>query len=73
MEETGDPPTLAPEVCIEVMSESNDWDEMDEKRALYREAGAKEVWVVTEEKSIRFFADEERDTSDVIPGVPNRL
>jgi len=73
MEETGDPPTLAPEVCIEVMSESNDWDEMYEKRSLYREAGAEEVWIVTEEKSIRFFTDEERDTSDVIPGVPNRL
>lgn len=64
---------MAPEVCIEVMSESNDWDEMDEKRALYREAGAEEVWIVTEEKNIRFFADGERDTSDVIPGVPNRL
>ncbi|WP_103030323.1 Uma2 family endonuclease [Salinibacter altiplanensis] len=73
MEGTGDPPTLAPEVCVEVMSESNDWDEMAEKRPLYRDAGAEEVWVVTEEKGIRFFADEERDRSEVIPTVPDRL
>ncbi|MEF8816336.1 MAG: Uma2 family endonuclease [Salinibacter sp.] len=73
MEETGDPPTLAPEVCIEVMSASNDWTEMDEKRSLYRDAGAEEVWIVTEEGAVRFFADEERDTSEVIPNVPGHL
>ncbi len=31
MKETGDPTTLAPEICVEVMSESNDWEEMEEK------------------------------------------
>ncbi|WP_232798060.1 Uma2 family endonuclease [Salinibacter altiplanensis] len=44
MQKTGDPTTLAPEVCIEVMSASNDWEEMEHKRALYRTAGAEEVW-----------------------------
>ena len=73
MEETGDPPTLAPEVCVEVMSGPNDWDEMAEKRSLYRDAGAEEVWIVTEEGDLRFFADDERDRSEVIPTVPDHL
>jgi Uma2 family endonuclease len=71
--ETGDPPTRAPDVCIEVMSESNDWDEMCEKRRLYVEAGAEEVWVVTEEKEVRFFADEELEASEFAPEFPSRL
>ena len=58
MQETGDPTTLAPEICVEVMSRSNDWEEMHDKRRLYREAGAEEVWIVTEENEIRFFAGE---------------
>ena len=40
MKQTGDPPTLAPEISVEVMSDSNDWEEMHAKRVLYREAGA---------------------------------
>lgn len=43
MKKTGDPPTFAPEVRIEILSESNTVEEMEEKRALYREAGAEEV------------------------------
>lgn len=31
MEETGDPTTLAPEICVEVMSESNDWGRWRQK------------------------------------------
>lgn len=73
MEETGDPPTLAPEVCIEVMSASNDWDEMKEKRTLYRDAGAEEVWVVSTEGEVRFFSDEELDGSTLIPDFPAQL
>ena len=64
MEDTGDPPILAPEVCVDVMSGSNDWDEMAEKRSLYRDAGAEEVWIVTKEGAIRFFADDERGRSE---------
>lgn len=73
MKETGDPPTLAPEVCVEVMSDSNDWDEMNEKRALYREAGAEEVWIVTDDGAIHFFAEDELDASYAIPDVPSHL
>lgn len=37
--------SIAPEICIEVRSVSNTDDEMAEKRALYFENGAKEVWL----------------------------
>jgi len=73
MEATGDPTTLAPEICVEVMSDSNDWDEMEEKRVLYREAGAEEVWVVTGEGDVRFFADEELETSIIAPNFPRQI
>ncbi len=73
MQETGDPPTLAPEICVEVLSDSNTVDELDEKRALYREAGAEEVWVVEQDGQIRFFADEERSQSAILPDAPNHL
>jgi Uma2 family endonuclease len=37
--------SVAPEICIEVLSNSNTTDEMDEKRLLYFESGAQEVWI----------------------------
>ena len=40
---------VAPEVCIEVVSGSNMRKEMNEKRPLYFEAGAEEVWIVSTE------------------------
>jgi Uma2 family endonuclease len=73
MRATGDPPTLAPEICIEVMSQTNDWDEMHEKRALYREAGAKEVWIVDRDEQIHVFRDDEREHSNLVPEFPSSL
>ncbi|PSQ96225.1 MAG: Uma2 family endonuclease [Bacteroidetes bacterium SW_9_63_38] len=73
MEATGDPSTLAPEICVEVMSASNTEAEMEEKRALYREIGAEEVWVVDEDRHIRFFGEEERETSEIAPECPDQL
>jgi Uma2 family endonuclease len=43
MRETVDPLILAPEICVEVLSEANAEAEMQEKRPLYLEAGAGEV------------------------------
>lgn len=73
MEETGDPTTLAPEICVEVLSESNTAEEMDEKRALYREAGAEEVWLVESDGRVRFFGDDEQEQSQLAPDMPDRL
>jgi len=73
MQKTGDPTTLAPEICVEVMSTSNTEAEMQEKRALYRSVGAKEVWIVDQEGQIHFFADEALDASSIAPDCPNTL
>ncbi len=73
MRKTGDPPTLAPEICVEVLSESNTVEEMAEKRALYRDIGAEEVWIVEEDGHIRFFADEEIESSKIAPEMPDHV
>jgi len=73
MDATGDPTTLAPEICIEVMSPTNSEEEMQGKRALYRDAGADEVWVVAEDGTVRFFAKEEREQSRLAPEFPRRI
>jgi len=70
MRATGDPSTLAPELCVEVVRESNTTEEMQEKRDLYVEIGAEEVWIVGEEDEIRFFSEEEKERSDIAPGCP---
>jgi Uma2 family endonuclease len=55
------------------MSDANDWEEMHEKRALYREAGAEEVWIVDRDGQIQVFRDHEREQSDLVPGFPSSL
>ncbi|MEZ4524971.1 MAG: Uma2 family endonuclease [Desulfobacterales bacterium] len=37
--------SVAPEICVEVLSLTNTHEEMEEKKALYFESGAKEVWL----------------------------
>jgi Uma2 family endonuclease len=74
MQATGDPTTLAPEICVEVMSDSNDWEEMREKRRLYVEAGAEEVWVVGEGGAVWFWdSSGQLDSSEIAPDFPNQL
>lgn len=73
MERTGDPSTLAPEICVEILSASNTVEEMDGKRTLYREAGAEEVWLVEPDGRIRFFRASEIDRSEVASECPTRL
>jgi Uma2 family endonuclease len=45
----------APEICVEIISRSNTQAEIDEKMAAYLAAGAREVWLVSEEGRIRYF------------------
>lgn len=73
MRDTGDPSMLAPELCIEVMSTSNTEEEMQEKRDLYVEIGAEEVWIVSEDGDIRFFGEEERGRSEIAPKCPRAV
>ncbi len=46
----------APEICIEVLSPANTDAEIDEKVALYFDAGAQEVWVCAPSGAMRFMA-----------------
>ncbi len=61
----------APEVCVEVLSPSNDPDEIEEKISLYFEAGALEVWICDNEGRMRFLdAAGILGASRVLPAFP---
>lgn len=45
----------APEICVEIISRSNTQDEMMGKVKLFIEAGAKEVWLITEEGAASYY------------------
>ena len=66
--------SVAPEICVEIMSASNTEQEMRDKRALYLEAGALEVWICGEDGGMRFFDQAgERESSALVPGFPGRV
>jgi len=67
--------TEAPEICIEVMSPSNSWQEMQDKMPLYFEVGAQEVWIVDVDGKISFFgpANETLQNSRLIPDAPQSI
>ncbi len=65
---------IAPEICIEVLSRSNTRAEIDEKRRLYFEHGALEVWTCDMEGRMRFFTPTgERPTSELVPSFPRTI
>jgi Uma2 family endonuclease len=65
--------TSAPEICIEVFSPSNTQREIDEKRALYFDAGATEVWICNLDGSMSFFVgpDHQVPSSSLCPEFPH--
>lgn len=66
--------TVAPEICIEVLSASNSAEEMAHKRKLYFEAGAEEVWVCDEQGQVQFFSTAgSLKRSRLCPKFPARL
>lgn len=70
------PPALvrAPEICIEVLSPSNTTEEMEEKRALYFEAGAEEVWICELDGEMKFYvAGTISNVSKLCPNFPSRI
>jgi Uma2 family endonuclease len=46
---------IAPEICVEVLSPSNTHSEMQIKRQLYFDAGAKEVWICEQDGAMSFY------------------
>ena len=68
--------TIAPEICVEVISPSNSKREIEEKKHLYFEAGANEVWICDLEGQVFFFLEdgaEASSTSRLCPASPVKL
>jgi Uma2 family endonuclease len=69
-----EPTPVAPELCVEVVSASNTEEEMAEKRVLYFDAGAEEVWVVGEDGKVSFYNETgSADVSALAPDFPRQL
>ena len=67
---------MAPEICVEVLSPSNTREEMLEKKRLYFEAGAKEVWFCGLSGRMHFYlhsAPEKSAVSALCPAFPRRV
>ena len=64
--------TRAPEICAEILSPSNSASEIEEKRALYFDAGAAEVWNCALDGSFSFFSSphQQLPASCVCPDFP---
>jgi Uma2 family endonuclease len=67
--------TRAPDICVEVFSPSNTQREIDEKKVLYFDAGAIEVWICNLDGSMSFFLgpDHEVPSSSLCPTFPQKI
>jgi len=66
----------APELCVEVMSPSNTDAEIHEKKALYFDAGAKEVWLCSQSGAMSFFSPQTSPpmpASKLCPQFPKQI
>lgn len=66
--------SVAPEICIEILSEANTSRELTEKRDLYFRAGAKEVWTCDAHGRMKFFGPKsELKRSSLCPAFPKNV
>lgn len=66
--------SVAPELCIEVLSDSNTLKEMDDKKQLYFQQHAQEFWLCDQQGNMRFFnAQTELNHSELVPEFPNKV
>jgi Uma2 family endonuclease len=64
----------APELCIEIASPSNSKLEMAEKVQLYLGRGAREVWIVYENRNVELFSCAGPiPASALVPEIPKKL
>jgi Uma2 family endonuclease len=64
----------SPEVVVEIESPSKSAAELEEKRLLYFEKGAREFWLCDEEGHMRFFNPRgELARSEIFGGFPGRI
>jgi Uma2 family endonuclease len=67
---------VAPDICVEVISPSNTKAEIQEKMALYFDAGAKEVWLCAQSGAMTLFnPDAARPmlASKICPAFPKQV
>jgi Uma2 family endonuclease len=57
----------ASEICVEIASPSNPPGEIEEKTRAYLEAGAREVWIVAQQGTIRYFTVSGEQTTSSFP------
>ncbi len=66
--------SIAPEICIDVLSNSNSTKEMLEKKQLYFEQGAHEFWICDGNGKMRFFNPKmELLHSELVPDFPSEV
>lgn len=66
--------SIAPEICIEIVSESNTIEEMAFKQTLYFQAGAQEVWVCDRQGNMSFYSPKEQlEHSGLVPDFPKQI
>jgi Uma2 family endonuclease len=64
----------APEICVEVLSPGNTSSEIEQKRALYFGAGAREVWICERNNKVSFFGSDGRLKHSLLcPDFPSVL
>jgi Uma2 family endonuclease len=66
----------APEICVEVLSPRNTKPEIDEKKALYFEAGAQEFWICDANGKITFYQQgvtQPQNKSKLWPNFPDKV
>ncbi len=64
--------SIAPEICVEIISPGNSTGEMKTKRKLYFAAGASEVWICNAKGHVKFYTQtEEISTSALAPAFPS--
>ena len=66
--------SIAPEICIEVLSDSNSEKEMQIKKELYFQQQAREFWLCDQQGKMRFFNPEsELIHSELVPQFPDLI
>lgn len=69
--------TVAPEICVEIISPSNTREEMLEKMTLYYAKGSQEVWLCNEAGEVEFFTAESAPdpvaSSVLCPDFPKQI
>jgi Uma2 family endonuclease len=65
--------TQAPAICVEVKSAKNTWKELADKRQLYFDRGAQEVWICKDGVMQFFDLSGELSASKMAPDFPKNI